>query len=416
MNRSAIAIAALATLNAALLGYIAFRASPTSEYASDEERTSLSFDAKSVPSPVPASDFSAAFASDDYAALLVRLHQTGFPDRIAREVVRARIREDYQERFRVIAPEAESDETWWRYGRNHRDFMLTKDQLVAIDALARETAETEDRIVGPSCQPEPDIRLGFLPEQKRKQIERIEKDYLELEASIQQQTFGFHTESDTAKMRLLYEERKRDILAVMTPEEREIYEMRTSDIAAELRREGSWLGLTEAEFRQIYALRSKIAALHESSDPFAQQEAPGISTEERAREEKALNDQIFALVGSERWQNAHKQQDRDYQILVLATRRFDLPSDTPDRVYALREEVDKTISALDANTTLSADGRAKALVDLAARIRSQVEGHLGTEAAEAYLQTNMRWLKTLAQGQEVILFADRWETVESLNR
>jgi len=161
---------------------------------------------------------------------------------------------------------------------------------------------------------------------------------------------------------------------------------------------------TEAEFRTIFELQK------EFDDRFTEQDQSGGKTrtqEEwkvRNDAEKAMRAQIRDALGAERYADYVRAQDNEYQQLRGATKRFQLPPDTPGRVYALRDEVPKRAIRIADDKTLSPDRKREALRRLAEETRDTVRATLGSEAAQAYFSNNgMQWVKQL-EGGTIVTF------------
>ncbi|MDR1279761.1 MAG: hypothetical protein LBK99_02925 [Opitutaceae bacterium] len=104
-----------------------------------------------------------------------------------------------------------------------------------------------------------------------------------------------------------------------------------------------------------------------------------------------------ALLGT-LWHRARAQR----RASPAATDRFELPSDTPDRIHALRDTVSAATLRIADDPALSHDGKKAALARLADDTRVQVREALGNAIADAWFANNgMDWLKEVAEGQTV---------------
>lgn len=422
MKRPALLIAVSLAANVALAGCLVWRLflSPA---------PSASAPASAVPSagpvrPAPsAHDFAAAFQNNDLAALHALLQRSGFPDDLVREIVQSRLRQNLFARMRALHPRPQTEAAWWK----QRDWSARADPAAAraqrdlFRQLEHEAGQEELRILGPAPVPADDEYgvhpLAFLAAEKRLQIQKIEADYEELQREVRDEAEDFSMPSDRAKLRLLEQEKKRDILALMTPEEQKAYDLRMSPTAERLRWEINKFDVSEAEYVRIFALQKAFDDKYQGDDPFSSaydedQPKPAWSPEEREAEERTLKQRIRALVGEERYLRALKEEDNDYTQLQAAARRFDLPDGTPDRIYGLRETVAASSRQIVDNPSLSAETKKQALADLALRTRQQVRAGLGRDAAEAYLKQGMNWLQTLQEGEAITFSPENsgWDT------
>ena len=204
----------------------------------------------------------------------------------------------------------------------------------------------------------------------------------------------------------------------MTPAECQAYELRMSPTAQNLIYQMTRFDATEEEYRKIFPLQKAFDEKYNPEsgrdyDPFASTPYDEKLYEERNKAEKQLQAQIKALIGESRYAESIKKEDHDYQRLQAAARRLDLPPETPDRLYALRDSNAAAIQRITTNASLAPDQKKKALAALAASTSEQVSASLGQEAADAYFKTNgMDWLKELEQGNPVIFSKDssNWGT------
>jgi hypothetical protein len=416
MKPASFLIAASLTANLALLGYILLRPTTPTSYLPPHSAD------LNHPGPLLATDLATAFKTNNHAALRDILKAAGFPDDLVREIVQRRIWETFRTRYQALVRQADDSISWWKnVDDDETDPSLTRTTRKQLSELQRESEAELLRLFGPDPENDEyiDKKLAFLPAEKRLQIQKIEQDYFELKNEIQEEIAGFYTAEDTAKLRLLMEEEKRDILAVMSPEEQKAYDLRLSPTAESLRWDMTKLNVTEAEYLKIFALQKAFDEKYASNvDPFSPSydsasTNPAWSDEERSAEEAKVKQQIRALIGDERFALSIKKQDSDYRQLQAATRRFDLPSDTPDRIYSLRDTVGTTARQIADNPSLSPETKKQALIQLATQTRNQVRTGLGSEVADAYFKNSgMRWLAALDEGNAVIFSKEdsSWNT------
>lgn len=350
------------------------------------------------------------------------LRAAGFSDDIVRSVVQMRIWKNYEARFKALNPRNDDDpnKPWWKDDRSQQNRWgaMTRAQRDESRRLQREVREESERLLGPDANSNrwQDQRLSFLSADKRQSLQQIQQDYQELIGEVQQEMNGFRLPADVEKLRFLQEEQKRDIEALMTPEERQAYEFRMSPTAQQLRWKMTQYDASEAEYMAIFPLQKAFDDKYNprNNDPYAEQPQRDQNFwKERQQAEKELQDQIKSLLGAERYAESIRLQDGDYQQLEAATRRLELPADTPKQLYALRDTTSAAAQQIAGNEALDNAGKKAALADLAATTRDQVRARLGNEGAEAYFKNNgMTWLKELEKGNTVTFNSDNssWNT------
>ena len=370
-------------------------------------------------SPGTKADFIAALKSDDLTILRDALRAAGCSNDMVRSIIEARLWKKYEARFKVLNHEEDPapEKSWWkndRHGPSFDEGFPSREDLAESLRLQRELEEETKRLLGPDPDAHQwnDQRLSFLPLEKRESLQKIEQDYDDLIGGVQRDAQGFNLPSDIQKLRLLEEEKKRDIAALMTPAERQAYDLRVSPTAQTLMDQMTRMDATEEEYLKIFPLQKAFDEKYNPEagsayDPFANPPYDEKLYEERNKAEKQLQAQIKAVIGEARYAESIKQQDNDYQQLQAATRRLALPPETPDRLYALRDTNAAAIQRITENSNLAPDQKKKALATLAVSTREQVIANLGREAADAYFKNSgMRWLKELEQGNPVIFNKD----------
>lgn len=422
MKRASVIIAASLAVNAVLIGYVLLGRTTAPQPPSTPAAGTVAITSAGPTSASAATDFATALRNQDHAALRDLLRAAGFPDDMVREIVQSRIWRNLHARIQEIQPDRRGEKTaWWLQEDNQDEDVspaVLKAQRTRIQELQRAAEEESVRLLGddPDEGSFADDKLAFLPREKRLHIQKIEQDYGELMSEVYEESRDFRTPSDTAKLRLLTEERLKDIMAVMSPDEQKAYDLRASGTAENLRWNMTKLKASEAEYLAIFAKQKAFDEKYARNDPFGMNDDDDTrrtwTYEEREAEEKKLKQEIRTLIGEERYQRSLKEQDNDWNQLQGAARRFALPSEVPERIYALRETVADTARKIVDNPALSADTKKQALVDLAAQTRKQVRAGLGEEVADAYFKNSgMNWLKTLEDGHAVTFSRDEtnWE-------
>ncbi len=362
----------------------------------------------------------AALNANDVGALRDLLRAAGLSDDIVRSIVQMQIGKKYEERFKVLHRQAwDPDGPWWKNDRERQSGFLngmTKAEREESRRLQREMRDEIESILGPGAARNrwQDPRLSFLPDEKRQALQQIQQDYQELINEVNLDAQGFRLPSDAEKIRFLQEEQKRDLEALMSPEERQAYELRMSPSAQQLRGKMTWVDATEAEYLALFPLQKAFDEKFNNDanhDPFVERDQT--YWKERHEAEKEIMEQIKSVVGEERYAESLRLQDNDWRQLEAATRRLELPADTPARLYSLRDTAASAVQQITDNPALGTAQKKEALAALAADTREQVRASLGDEGAEAYFKNNgMGWLKELDRGNTITFRTDSpgWNT------
>ena len=405
-------LAASLVANAAWITTHALRPDPTASAASHASNATAraTATASSTPAPADRASFIATLKSDNPEALRDLLREGGLPDETVRMLVSASIWKRYSDRMKALQPKPDEKSAWWKNENDWYGSKMTREQRAEMRRLQREAQDESVRILGPSPDNQgwggwQDTRLSFLPESKRKTFHEIDQDYQELIQEAQQEMQGFTLPSDAEKIRFLQEEKKRDLAAILTPQELADYELRMSPTAQQLRWKMTRFDGTEEEYRKIFAVQQAHDATRQL-DAWGNPMNPGATDwKQRQEEEKQVNARIKEALGADRYADYIRSQNHEYQQLAAATKRLSLPPETTNEVFNLRTTVSTESQRIADNPNLTYDQKKQELAALAQKTREQVRTRLGDEASQVYLKNGMNWLNQVEQGN-VITFSE----------
>lgn len=242
--------------------------------------------------------------------------------------------------------------------------------------------------------------LRFLTAERRADLRAMRFDYLLMRFEMQNEAGSFLLPSDAKALRLIEDEFRTEREAFLTPEERMRYELDTTSSGRSLRTEWGKAGGTLDELRELMPLVSEYERRFGNSSWYAQPlaEEKAAYEAEKSAARKALEDAKKAVLGEERYRLAKLQPDADLVVLEEAAKRFALPKETVDTVYASAAQVAAESQRLAADPAMDDAGRRTALAELARETRREVTALLGEEVAEAYLSQRMGWLKDVEGG------------------
>ena len=364
-------------------------------------KLSLRSAAPSAPSPsiqTPASPAAAAgggpeiwssLQNPDLRTYRAQLEAAGFSPRLARALAAAELHRQFMARWTAVARKTD-DYPFWE--------QLVRDPATSaeLQRIFREEYETSRELLGPN----PD---GDAPALLHAQFPSLSEDKIARILSISQAYAGQRIDvfgslaggSMTTAMRdkllALDHDQHAQLAQVLTPEELENYELRTSQLAGELRVKFSAFDGTDDEFRTVFRLQSNFA------DRLAPQYVPPTPEERDAREaaQKELSEQIHAALGDERFAQYQRSQDFNYQQTYRLVGRLDLPHSAADDVWAVQQDIQQRFPALRANRTLTPEARAQQLAAMADEAKTRITSILGERGFEAYKQYGGNWMQML---------------------
>ncbi len=231
---------------------------------------------------------------------------------------------------------------------------------------------------------------SVLPEDKALLVARIKQDHDEMRSQIHMEAQGLMLERDQEKLRFLKEEFEKDLAAALTPQELEEWNLRNSNTARQLKSQLANMQPTEEEFRQIYRLQSVF------DETWSYETRGGnIDWQKRGADEKAMKEEIAALLGPERYADYTKSTDREFGTLSNLEYRLELPAGTADRLYAMHADSDAAAKAIRENKQLSKDEQKAALKTLADKVTADMTAALGEEGFNAYRNQGGHWIEQL---------------------
>ncbi|MDF9832220.1 hypothetical protein M2103_000428 [Ereboglobus sp. PH5-5] len=324
---------------------------------------------------------SAAPDETELVALHEKLVASGIPPEVARDVTRALLWKPLQDRQRAMIEAKNAGKPYWQQTRAGKQ-QLTAAERAELRAISEQIEARAASLFPGEYNSRATTRYGFLPADKAAAIYQLQRDYANMTEGVAEETSLFRVPSDNASRKLLREEQRRDLEAILSPAELAEYDLRHSPAAAELRKRFAALpDSTEAEYKTAYAIAQ---SLNESkNDPAAQ---------------KLAAQQLRDLFGPERYTEFLRANDSDYAALQGAAARFDLPAATVEKVYGLRDQAVSLSQQIAADKSLSQREKQQALRTLASQMRADVRNNLGDEIGNAYLNKNMTWLESLSKG------------------
>jgi hypothetical protein len=350
-------------------------------------------------------NLAALWQSDNPAALRDALRAAGLPEDLVRQIVNNKVWSRYNARMKELTAARSGRTAYWR-GSSAPG--LSAEQSAELRELSRAARKQMSGLFGGAAEAggagEAISSYDFLPPAKAAQLRDIERDYSELRAQVLQDAQGFRTAADLEKLRYLDEEKNRDLAELLTPEERQAYELRNSATAQRLRTQLAQFDATEAEYQAIYGLQKAFDQKYNPDDGTGS--SPRIYDQEAMRQrrdaEKQLQADLASTLGEQRYADYVRAQDQDYRTLQAAAARYNLPPAAVDQVYATRDTALAASQRIADDTSMTPDQRRQAIADLAAPVRSQIVEALGPDVASAYLaNTGNRWLDPLSRGSAV---------------
>jgi len=361
-------------------------------------------------SPEAAKQTLSLLTMDDMVALRDGLRALGLPEDEVRRIVEWRISKRYAARRNEIGnakPKAAQERPYWQGAQRgmSRSDDYTPEQKKELREIGDEVQNEMRQLFGrEDASIYTAIHYPFLSPEKMARLEEVERDYRDLRERTVKEMAGFRMPGDEAALKLIDDEKKRDRLALLTPEEREADALRNSETARDLQRTLRGFITTEEEYKAIFALQSALEEKYpEEVGRTARSGGADTSEYDRARaeEQKKIEVQIKEMLGEERYADYLRGQRRDYQALLAAAERFDLSAEAVVQTYQVRDDTAREAKRISDDKSLSAEQKREAYAALAEQATAQIKASLGDEVGDAYINNALVWLKNLPKGGNV---------------
>lgn len=405
----------LALLNlgvAAGVMYYVFRPAPETSVQPELEETTTEVPATN-PEPVPTTvervvtvtnQFRwAQLESEDYKTYIARLRSIGCPEQTIRDIIIADL-------DKLLAPEiakAQGRRTDLKYWHSEEEEMLNDVDPREVFRKQRELDQRKREIIRELVDADLarermkqsgqedyyERRLGFLAEGRRTQVREVMEKFDEAERKIQDKDSLEPvplSAMDRTKLRLLRQQRDEEIKTLMSPQEKQQYDLWLSPTANDVRHALYGMSATEQEFLSIYQARKT----YESA--WGEREPDLLDAATRQQMEAARGDmegQIEQSLGPERYTEYKRGQDHDFHLLSSLATQYKLPKQTAAEIYNYKVVANSYREQVKASADLTPEQKQASFKEIAAESRRTVATTLGAKAFNHYLRSGQAaWL------------------------
>ena len=402
-------IAVLICLNVGLaiaVGLLAQRRSkPASPLSSDIEivTTNVTRVVKLKPNSA-AADTAGKFTwrsvqSDDLKQYIANLRAIHCPEETIQDIIVALVNKQFAAREASLKLRPQYAKPWelsalstGRYG----------DQQQKLRALIREKQSLLKELLGvdvPTDFPTTsDFRndekfeaaLKWLPESKRDQARAIQAAYLDKYAQLQQRTRGQFEPEDQDEAKRLRAERQDALAKLLTPQEFEDFELRTSSTASSLRSQLTGFDPTEKEFRALFRLRRQQDEFNASMSGL--EPVDQAAQQKRAEAYQQMEQQIKTALGDERYAEYQRSQDSSFRNLTQLATQNGLPKETAIKGYEIRQTAIQEAQKLRQDQTLTPQQRKEAITAIKTETERAFAQTLGEKLYNTFKRRNPQWL------------------------
>ena len=343
--------------------------------------------------------------SADYKDYVANLRSVGCPESTIRDIVLTDLMKYYAGRRGQAMTNGHEFKYWETDEKRKQTAAQEAAREKEIARLDREVAAVVRELLGVNYEREINRyfvdtnadaeRLRFLSDEKRDRILALQEKFEGLtERMVDSAEGGTLSAAERQQLKKLDEERKQELAGLLSPAEREQYELTTSTLAGRLRDELIGFNPSESEFRQIFMV------LNGHDEKFAFQDAADPAVAQTKEEDlKAADSEIARALGSARYGDYQLAQSADYRNLYKLTRRHELPGTAALAAYQIQQTAQQEKRRFLILAAIPREDRARALKAMRVETENAMRDVLGSKAFQEYSSRgDSQWLSDLEEG------------------
>jgi len=340
-----------------------------------------------------------AVESEDYKKYIANLRAIGCPEETIRDIITADVNKLFESRRKALAGPKKKFE-FWKPGalmgaaidpeRTEKERALNKEKRdLLTDLLGSAPDDKPDLLASTATQLE--AMFDFLPPEKRSKVFELMQD---MQAKMQKSMKG--GAPDPEDIRKLMKESETTLAGVLSPEEMTDYNLRFSMTANIMRMQLVGFEPTEQEFLDLFKKRKAY------DDEFGMAGMMGMNLKGEEKEkqqaaQKALDEQVKAQLGDDRYQDYKRSQDFAYQAMFRVADREGLGKEAAVKAYDMKKIAEDQANKIRRDNSLSSDQRTAALQGIRNETESSMKQVLGDKGFKSYQnQPGAYWLKSIS--------------------
>ncbi len=349
--------------------------------------------------------------ADDYKKYIAALRAFGVPEKTVRDIIIADVNKLYRPKFAALRPprktEKEKNEKFWErnrgwYGQNQD---MTKEQRTQIAALQKEQTELIKELLGKDVYQEiakdsgnPDWterQFGKLTTEQRDKVSDMQQRFGEITSEIYSKADGYIDQDTQAELKKARKKLRDELATVLSPEQIEDYELRSSDTAQQMKWQLSYFEPDEKEFRAIFKYKD---AMEDMSSPRNPDDSVKLSADERkalAEKQKQLTADFEKTLDPDRLKEYKLQEDYAYRNLFEAG----VPKENVFKVADMKTQSEDAAKKIRLDKTMTPEQRTDALKAVRDEAQKELATLLGARRAKSYRGNGGWWLQNISPNQ-----------------
>lgn len=234
-------------------------------------------------------------------------------------------------------------------------------------------------------------RLDFLAQGKRGQVLTLRDQFEGQREAVLSESGGEPLSANLIeRLKKIDAEQDKALSGLLTPQEKETYDLSTSPTAERLRKELIGFNPSEAEFKEIFQRELAIDQAYAYADP-----KDAAAQQAKAADLAKVDQDINNLLDPTRVVDYQRAHNEDYRNLYVLAQRFDLPTSTAQSLMDMRQVAEEQKRQLMASSDVSDDKKAEALKAIQGETERTIKEVLGAKGYSEYNLTTSNWIQSL---------------------
>jgi hypothetical protein len=340
--------------------------------------------------------------SEDYKKYIANLRSIHCPEETIRDIIFADVNKFYTAKLAPYRkPKDQTGYQYWKngnwYGNQESDeyYKMSRQfdkekrdlikELLGVDYLKA----LAERSPWPQSSEKSDL-LENMPQEKKDKVQEIDSRYNDLRQAFYKKTRGYQDEDDQAELRKMEKQKHDELAKIMTPEELFEREVRSSDLANNLKwNELRAFDASEEEFRAIFKAR-QTADLAITDD----QSNDKTEWEKRRKAQQQAQDDLKSVMSEDRLKDFKLAQDWEYSHLVEIAQRNGGSKETAKSIYDMKAEIEKVTRDIRGDRSLTPEQRTEKLQLVQAATEKTITELLGPKGFKSF-KRNAWWLRDM---------------------
>ena len=334
--------------------------------------------------------------SEDYKKYITNLRAIGCPEETIKDIILADVNKLYDAKRKALKKPEEGFK-FWKGGMNQMmGAMMNEEKQKQQKELATEKKALLKELLGIEVEEKADVfgitsvmetMLDFLPPAKQAKVIELMQD-MQTKA-MKRMGNGQPDAEDMKEIQKLQKESEAELAKLLTPQEKEDYDLRLSQTSMMMRMQMTDFEPNEQEFRDIFKLRKKFD--DEFGGQFGMMSQDKEEQAKRATAQKELDGQLKTMMGDARYADYQRGQDWAYGPMSKVAERQGLPKEAAVKVYDMKKAAEEQATKLRMDQSLSNEQRQTALRAIRMETERAITTTFGQKGFESYKSQQGAW-------------------------